>query len=50
MRLGAAKLDVENDLLEGVGHGDGFGSTNPVFESDANSQKLVDFLNAKLKK
>jgi acetyl esterase/lipase len=48
--LSAAKLDVQYELLKGVGHGDGFGSTTPVFESNANSQKLVDFLNAKLKK
>ena len=47
--LSAAKMDVQYELLAGVGHGDGFGSTTPVFESDANSQKLVDFLNAKLK-
>jgi acetyl esterase/lipase len=47
--LSAAKMDVQYELLKGVGHGDGFGSTTPVFESDANSQKLVDFLNAQLK-
>jgi acetyl esterase/lipase len=48
--LSEAKMDVQYELLKGVGHGDGFGSTTPVFESDANSQKLVDFLKAKLKK
>jgi len=47
--LSAARLDVQYELLKGVGHGDGFGSTTPVFESESNSQKLVDFLNAKLK-
>jgi len=46
--LSAAGLDVHYDLLKGVGHGDGFGSTTPVFESEGNSQALVDFLNAKL--
>lgn len=47
--LSAAKLDVQYELLKGVGHGDGFGASTPVFESDSNNQKLVDFLNAKLK-
>ena len=46
--LAAAGLDVRYDLLQGVGHGDGFGSTTPVFESEENSQALVDFLNTKL--
>ena len=47
--LAAAGIDVHYDLLKGVGHGDGFGSTTPVFESESNSQALVDFLNTKLK-
>jgi acetyl esterase/lipase len=47
--LAAAGMDVHYDLLKGVGHGDGFGATTPVFESESNSQALVDFLNAKLK-
>ncbi len=47
--LSAAKLDVQYELLKGVGHGDNPGATTPVFESESNSQKLVDFLNAKLK-
>jgi acetyl esterase/lipase len=46
--LSAAGLDVQYELLKNVGHGDGFGSSTPVFESESNSQKLVDFLNAKL--
>ena len=47
--LAAAGMDVHYDLLKGVGHGDGFGATTPVFESESNSQALVDFLNTKLK-
>jgi acetyl esterase/lipase len=47
--LAAAGLDVHYDLLKGVGHGDGFGATTPVFESESNSQALVNFLNTKLK-
>jgi acetyl esterase/lipase len=46
--LNAAGLDVHFDLLKNVGHGDGFGSSTPVFESDSNSQNLVNFLNSKL--
>ena len=47
--LTAAGMDVHYDLLKGIGHGDGFGSTTPIFESESNSQALVDFLNTKLK-
>ena len=47
--LAAVGMDVHYDLLKGVGHGDGFGDTTPVFESESNSQALVDFLNTKLK-
>ncbi len=47
--LSAAKLDVQYELLKGAGHGDNPGTTTPVFESESNSQKLVEFLNAKLK-
>ena len=47
--LAAAGMDVRYDLLKGVGHGDGFGCATPVFESESNSQALVDFLNTKLK-
>ena len=46
--LAAAGLDVHYDLLKGVGHGDGFDATAPVFESESNSQALVGFLNTKL--
>jgi acetyl esterase/lipase len=42
--LSAAGLDVRYDLLEGVGHGDGYGTTAPVFESDSNIQTVLDFL------
>jgi acetyl esterase/lipase len=42
--LTAAGLDVQYDLLKNVGHGDGFGSTTPVFESDSNNQILINFL------
>lgn len=45
--LAAAGLDVQYDLLTGVGHGDS-GST-PVFQSESNIQRVVDFLNTKLK-
>lgn len=45
--LSAAGLDVQYDLLTGVGHGDS-GST-PVFQSESNIQRVVDFLNTKLK-
>ena len=47
--LTAAGMDVHYDLLKGIGHGDGFGSTTPIFESESNSQALVNFLNTKLK-
>jgi len=47
--LAAAGMDVHYDLLKGVGHGDPPGATTPVFESESNSQALVDFLNTKLK-
>jgi acetyl esterase/lipase len=46
--LSAAGLDVQYDLLKNVGHGDGFGSTTPVFESDSNNQILIHFLNTKM--
>ena len=46
--LSAAGLDVRYDLLEGVGHGDGFGGSTPVFESESNIQTVLDFLNTKL--
>jgi acetyl esterase/lipase len=46
--LSAAGLDVHYDLLKGVGHGDGFGTTAPVFESESNIQAVVNFLNTKL--
>ena len=44
--LQAAALDVQFDLLSGVGHGD---SGTPVFESADNVQVVIDFLNTKLK-
>lgn len=44
--LQAAALDVQFDLLPGVGHGD---SGTPVFESADNVQVVIDFLNTKLK-
>ena len=47
--LAAAGMDVHYDLLKGVGHGDPPGATTPVFESESNSQALVDFLDTKLK-
>jgi len=44
--LQAAALDVQFDLLPGVGHGD---SGTPVFESADNVQVVIDFLFTKLK-
>jgi acetyl esterase/lipase len=45
--LDAAGVTVAYDLLAGVGHGD-TGST-PVFESEENIQRVIDFLDAYLK-
>ncbi len=44
--LTAAGLDVQYDLLVGVGHGDGWFTT--VFQSESNIQTVLDFLNTKL--
>ena len=44
--LTAAGLDVQYDLLKNAGHGD-MGGT-PVFESESNIKKVIDFLNSKL--
>ena len=44
--LQAAALDVQFDLLSGVGHGD---SGTPVFERADNVQVVIAFLNTKLK-
>jgi len=46
--LSAVGMDVHYDLLKNVGHGDGFGTSTPVFESDSNIQSVLSFLNAKL--
>lgn len=45
--LQAAGVTVEYDLLAGVGHGD-TGSA-PVFEGQANIQRVLAFLDARLK-
>lgn len=45
--LQAAGLDVQYDLLKGVGHGDGWFTT--VFQSEGNIQTVLNFLNTKLK-
>lgn len=45
--LTAAGLDVQYDLLKGVGHGDGWFTT--VFQSEDNIQTVLNFLNTKLK-
>jgi acetyl esterase/lipase len=45
--LTAAGLDVQYTLLPGVGHGDGW--FTPVFQSEENIQRVLDFLNTKLK-
>ncbi|NJN98038.1 MAG: alpha/beta hydrolase [Anaerolineales bacterium] len=44
--LTAAGLDVQYDLLVGVGHGDGWFTA--VFQSESNIQTVLDFLNTKL--
>jgi acetyl esterase/lipase len=44
--LQAAGLDVQYDLLKGVGHGDGRFTT--VFQSEGNIQTVLNFLNTKL--
>jgi acetyl esterase/lipase len=44
--LEAAGLDVQYDLLEGVGHGDGWFTA--VFQSEENIEKVLTFLNTTL--
>lgn len=44
--LKAAGADVQYDLLKGVGHGD---RGTPVFQSQDNIQKILQFLSTKLK-
>jgi acetyl esterase/lipase len=48
--LAAKGLDVHFDLLKNVGHGDPMTGGTKVFESDANIQALIAFLNSKLAK
>ena len=45
--LSGAGIDVQFDLLKGVGHGDQGGT--PVFASDSNVQAMLSFLNSKLR-
>lgn len=45
--LKAAGVKAEYDLLEGAGHGD-MGAPEPIFQSDKNIQRVVEFIKAVL--